>query len=103
MSWIHIDDWAKLIDWLLQRDDISGAINATAPDPVTNETFSRAIAEALRRPNWFRVPPLALRAAVGEIAGTLLTGQRVLPKRALDHGFSFDYTVVTEAIRHATR
>jgi len=101
MSWIHIDDWAKLVDWLLQRDDISGAINATAPDPVTNETFARAIADALGRPSWLRVPPIALRAAVGEIAATLLTGQRVLPKRALDHGFSFNYTNITEAIRNA--
>jgi len=74
-----------------------------ARTPVTNEEFSRAIAHALGRPSWLRVPPLALRTLLGsELADTaLLNGQRVVPARALAAGFRFQFGEVNEAVANA--
>jgi uncharacterized protein (TIGR01777 family) len=103
MSWIHVDDWASLFMWAIERRDVAGALNVSAPNPVTNAAFASAVGRVLQRPSWLRVPVAALRIAAGEIAETLLTGQRVIPKRALDHGFSFSHPEVTEAISDVTR
>jgi uncharacterized protein (TIGR01777 family) len=100
ISWIHRDDWLDLIGWIMDRPEASGAINATAPNPVTNEEFSTALGRVLGRPSWLRVPRLALRVVFGELADDLLVGgQRVLPRRALELGFRFKYERVEEAMR----
>jgi len=103
MPWIHVHDWVALVAWTMGNTHISGAINASAPVPVTNEEFSRAIAHALGRPSWLRVPPLALRTLLGsELADTaLLNGQRVVPARALAAGFRFQFGEVNEAVANA--
>jgi uncharacterized protein (TIGR01777 family) len=103
VSWIHHEDWVALMEWTIKQPMLTGGVNATAPAPVTNEVFSRALGSALNRPSSVRVPTLALRIAFGELAGRLLEGQRVVPKRALEHGFRFKYTEITEAMRDATR
>jgi uncharacterized protein (TIGR01777 family) len=100
LSWIHRDDWVRLVDWTISRPDVSGAVNATAPNPVTNAEFSAAVGRALQRPSWFRVPRLALRVLVGEMADDVLVGgQRVVPTRALNGGFTFDHQDVDGALR----
>jgi uncharacterized protein (TIGR01777 family) len=100
VSWIHIDDWLAMIMWALATPLVSGAINVTSPAPVTNAEFSEAYAGVLRRPSWLRVPAFALRLIFGEMAGALLIrGQRVIPRRALDLGFRFEYPTVAEAMR----
>ena len=102
MSWIHRDDWIDLIEWAMDRPQISGPVNATAPHPVTNAEFSAALGRALRRPSRLRVPALAMRLIVGELADVaLLQGQRVLPKRALDAGFQFTYPDLPAALQAA--
>ena len=99
ISWIHIDDWVNLVSWAAANAGVSGAVNATAPTPVTNAEFSRALAHALHRPSWLRVPAFALRGAVGEMADVaLIRGQRVVPKRALALGFRFDHPVIGPAL-----
>jgi uncharacterized protein (TIGR01777 family) len=101
--WIHVRDWVALVAWSLGNTAIDGPINASAPNPVTNEDFSRALADALGRPNWLRVPPFALHLLLGaEMANAvLLNGQRVIPARAVDAGFRFQFADVDEALSDA--
>jgi len=99
VSWIHLDDWTALAVRALQESQVSGTLNATAPNPVTNLEFSRAIGRALQRPSWLPVPRLALRVLLGEIVDVaLFSGQRVLPKRPLDQGFTFRYSDIDAAM-----
>ncbi len=99
LSWIHIDDLASLFLLALDSPQASGAINGTAPAPVTMNELSRAIGSVLRSPSWLRAPAFAVRLALGEAAEPLLGGQRVLPRAAEQLGFSFRYPEVTQALR----
>ena len=102
LSWIDRDDWIALVVWALTNPSVSGAFNATAPEPVTNTAFSKALGSALHRPSWLTVPAFALRALVGEIADAgLINGQRVVPRRAQSLGFVFRYGQIDAALRHA--
>ncbi len=98
MSWIHLDDMVRLIDFLLQRDDLSGPFNATAPRPVSNKQFSQLLAERFGKKAPFTVPAFVLRLAFGEMADLLLFGQNVQPKRLLDSGFEFHYPQLKDAL-----
>jgi hypothetical protein len=99
-SWIHREDWLAVILWALQTPAATGVVNATAPGPVTNAEFSAALGRALRRPSWLAVPAFALRLLVGEVAdAALLTGQRVVPRRTQELGFTFRYPTIAEALR----
>jgi uncharacterized protein len=89
MSWIHIDDLVRAILLALDDPTLTGPYNTTAPEPVTNEAFTRSLARALRRPAVIPVPGLALRAVFGAMAGTLLTGQRAVPSKLAAAGFRF--------------
>ena len=99
MPWIHRADWVALVEWIITTDVSHGAFNGTAPPPVTNAEFSRALGRALRRPAIFPVPGFALRAMVGELADSLLTGQRAVPARAEALGFRFGFPSLDEALR----
>jgi uncharacterized protein (TIGR01777 family) len=98
MSWISRADIVRLILWLAQRDDAEGVFNATAPTPITNAAFTRALGQALRRPALLPAPAPALRLLLGEMAGLLLTGQRVLPARALREHFEFRHPTLPTAL-----
>lgn len=98
MSWIHRDDLIGLMLFLLEHDELSGVFNATAPEPVNNKQFASALGRALHRPALLPMPSLALKLALGELASTLLTGQRVLPKRALAAGFQFSFMQLQPAL-----
>lgn len=100
-SWIHIQDAVGI--YLLAIDRIAGAINATAPAPVRNEEFSRALANALHRPSALPAPALMIKLALGEGATIVLDGQRVLPKRALDEGYSFAFPTLDAALADILR
>jgi NAD dependent epimerase/dehydratase family enzyme len=101
MSWIHIED---LIDAYLHAiDGTTGAINATAPEPVTNAEFTRTLAGVLRRPAMLPVPEFALKAIFGEGATILTEGQRVLPERTLASGYRFRYPELEPALRSLLR
>lgn len=97
MSWIHRSDWIALVMWLITQDH-DGAFNATSPHPVMNETFSAALGRAMRRPSLVPAPAFALRLIAGEMADTLLlSSQRAVPARALEHGFDFNYPTIERA------
>jgi uncharacterized protein (TIGR01777 family) len=98
ISWIHIDDHIALLLAALEDDRFGGALNATAPGPVSNAEFTRTLARTLRRPALLRVPALALRAVYGEMASVLTTGARVLPARALVLGFQFSHPELASAL-----
>jgi len=98
MSWIHRDDHLSLTELLLEQGALSGAFNATAPNPVTNAEFSRCLARLLRRPALLPVPAPLLRLVFGEMAELLLGGQRVLPQRLLGAGFRFRFPQLDQAL-----
>jgi len=103
-SWVALDDWTALVAWVLAPSSVTGALNGTAPEPVTNAHFSKALGRALHRPSWIPVPGFALRLLVGELADAgLINGQRVVPKRALSLGFTFTYPSVDAALAQAVR
>jgi len=101
MSWISLDDLVSLIDFVIAIPAISGAVNAVAPNPLTNAVFTRELAAALHRPAIFPVPAFALKILFGEMSQILLGGQRVVPQAALRAGFQFRFAEVGEALRHA--
>ena len=104
MSWIHIDDEVGLLLWALDNDRVSGIINATAPNPVTNRELSKALGRALHRPAFMPIPKFAVSALRGgELADAVAGGARVLPRRALDLGYEFRHPELDEALRSALR
>jgi NAD dependent epimerase/dehydratase family enzyme len=99
MPWIHVADWIALVTWMLQTPAASGPLNASAPEPVSNGEFAATLGRVLRRPHVLRAPAFALRAALGEMADAVLTGQRVVPARAVAHGFHFVFETLEPALR----
>ena len=98
MPWIHEADEVGAIRFLLEHPRATGAYNLTAPEPVTNRTFSRAVGKALGRPSWLPAPGLALRVALGELGRVLLEGQRAEPARLLAEGFRFRFATLESAL-----
>jgi len=99
-SWIHRDDWTRIVRWAIDNPEIKGPINLTAPSPVTNREFTAALAHALHRPALAPAPAFALRLAFGEMAdAVILSGQRVLPAKATRNGFEFRYPDLGSALR----
>jgi uncharacterized protein len=99
ISWIHRDDWIAMVVWALQAA-IAGPLNLTAPTPVRNADFARALGRVLHRPALMPAPTLAVRLAVGELAdAAILGGQRVLPTVAMERGFAFQHPELEDALR----
>lgn len=96
--WIHRGDWVRLVRWAIDDPRVRGAINATAPAPVTNAAFARTLGRVLKRPAVLPAPAFALRLALGEMADMLLTGQRALPARAEALGFAFEHPQLEAAL-----
>jgi uncharacterized protein (TIGR01777 family) len=98
-QWISL---VRLIDFCIHNNQISGAVNATAPYPVTMDQFGRTIATVLRRRHLVPVPAFALKLLFGEMAILILEGQRVLPQVLLDQDFTFHYSRLEKALRQLT-
>ena len=98
-SWVHLADEVGIILWALEDERVRGPVNATAPEPETNKAFSSALGKVMGRPAWAPVPGFALRIIVGESAELLTTGQRVLPKKAQDLGYQFQFPSLEPALR----
>lgn len=100
MSWVHRDDLIGLILHCLDNESISGAVNGTAPNPVTNRVFTRTLAKTLHRPALFPVPAPVLRLIFADMADELLlASQRVLPEAALNSGYRFRYSELEPALQ----
>jgi len=104
MSWIHLDDLVRLIAHCIVNEGLSGPVNATAPQPLTNTEFTRRLGHTLGRPAWLWVPKAVLRAALGQMADeVLLASQRVLPRKAEASGFRFLYPHADAALQAILR
>ena len=98
-SWVGMDDLVAAYAHVLEGD-LAGAVNATAPNPVTNEQFTKALGSALHRPTVLPVPAFAARTLFGEMGeAMLLGGQRVLPARLVDAGFDFSAPTIDVGTR----
>jgi hypothetical protein len=99
VSWIHVEDEVGILLWALDNERVSGVINATAPNPVTNKALSKALGKALGRPAVLPIPGFTLDLMYGRELGQVLRGgQRVLPRRALDLGYEFRHPELDEAL-----
>jgi uncharacterized protein len=99
VSWVHIEDVVRLVEFAIGAPALRGAVNAVAPVAVTHAQFQTELARTLRRPLWFRIPAAVIRLALGEMAQLLVDGQRVVPSRAVAEGFRFRYDQLGAAIR----
>ncbi|HKE97141.1 MAG TPA: TIGR01777 family oxidoreductase [Povalibacter sp.] len=98
LSWIHVQDVVRLIDHCIERDDLRGAVNATAPAPVTQQEFAEKLSARFGRSIHVRVPQRVLRSMLGEMAQLLVDGQRVVPLKARCAGFEFRYGTLEPAL-----
>ena len=99
VSWVHREDALDLLLFVVEHPTLEGPVNATAPTPVTNAEFAQAMGHALGRPAVMHVPAFMLKAAMGEMAKVALEGQRVLPRRAQEAGFTFRHTELEAALK----
>jgi len=99
MSWVHADDVAALLLFLIESESARGPYNITAPQPATMRDFARSLGKVLHRPAVLPVPGFALKVALGDVADVLLTGQHVVPRRALDAGYEFRFPALEPALR----
>lgn len=99
LSWVHMDDEVGAIEFLLDREDLSGPFNLCAPEPENMTDFVRTLGRVLKRPAWLPVPEFAIKAALGEMGEELiLSGQRVLPKRLQESGYTFRFPKLRKAL-----
>jgi hypothetical protein len=99
MSWIHLEDVARLALFAVENLDLRGPVNAAAPWPVRNADFTRLLARQLHRPGFFRVPAFLLRTAFGDFSHEILDSKRVLPTLACEHGFGFQFPEMEAALK----
>ena len=98
MSWIGLSDWVAAARFLLGRADVSGPVNMTSPNPVSNAEFTSALAAAVHRPAVMTVPVPALKLAVGGVSSDILSSARVMPQRLLAEGFGFQHAGIAGAL-----
>lgn len=103
MSWIHITDMVRAINFMIENDSTSGTFNLTAPNPVSNFDFTQTLAQTLHRFAILPVPAIALKMLMGESSSLLLTGQNIIPKALLDKGFEFAFPSLDKALADVYR
>ncbi len=103
MSWIHIDDVAGIVAFAISHPGLNGPVNICAPEAVSNLTFTKALAKALRRPAIFRVPAFMLKLVFGQGAVVLTGGQAARPDKLQEHGYRFRHPALDEALQHIFR
>lgn len=96
--WVHLEDVVNAYIYALDHSEISGPVNIVSPGIVNNAEFSQCIGKILSRPSWLPVPPTILKFALGEMSDLVLKGQKALPKKLLDNGFSFSYPDAEKAL-----
>lgn len=98
MSWIHLNDWIAIAETMINDQRMTGAYNATAIKPVTNQEFTKTLAKVLSRPACLPLPAFALTTLLGEMSGLVLGSQRVLPQRLVKQGFEFQFSQLDQAL-----
>lgn len=100
ISWIHADDFINLILFVLENDNIKGALNCTTLFPVTNKDFGKILGKVIGRPCYLRVPGFILKLVIGEFSEYLLKGRKVIPEKALKNGFKFKFGKLDKALEN---
>ncbi|MED2753947.1 TIGR01777 family oxidoreductase [Bacillus thuringiensis] len=100
LSWIHIDDVVRMMDFIIHKKEIDGPLNMTAPTPIRMKEFGKTIAAATRKPHWLPVPSFMLHALLGEMSILVLEGQHVLPSKAIKHGYQYTFPAIDHALQN---
>lgn len=100
LSWVHATDAARLILFAIENKDVSGPLNVTSPEPLKMKEAGKTIGEVMNRPHWMPVPAIAMKAALGEMSNLLIRGQRALPEKAQECGYSFEYSSFKSALQN---
>ncbi len=98
MSWIHVDDLVNIFIFALEHENVDGAINAVAPNPVTNAEFTKTLGRVLNRPTIIPIPKLAIQTLFGEMGSILLDSQKVSSQKIENLGYSFKYSQLEKAL-----
>ncbi len=99
MPWIHRDDLVGIILHCIKQADVQGAINGVSPNPVSNQVFTKALGQVLKRPTFFPLPAIIVKLLMGQMGEELLlAGKKILPVKALDSGYKFQYDKLDEAL-----
>jgi len=98
-SWIYIQDLADAIVFLTKHPEISGPVNMCSPNPVRNRDLAKSLGKALHRPSFLSAPGFMVKWVLGEFGSVILQGQRVIPRKLLDHGFVFQYPEIDNALQ----
>ncbi|WP_342471894.1 TIGR01777 family oxidoreductase [Metasolibacillus sp. FSL H7-0170] len=99
LSWIHVNDAARAILYLIETSSLEGPINFTAPHAQRMKSFGKTVGRVLNRPHWLPVPSFALQLALGEKSVLVLEGQHVVPDKLVAAGFTFQFPTLEEALR----
>ena len=100
VSWVHVQDVAKAILHIIQKNQLEGAINVTAPFPLRMNDFGKTISVALHRPHWFPVPSPIMKVVLGKKSSLVLEGQFVTPDKLLANSFEFDFPTLSSALEN---
>jgi len=98
-SWVHIKDLAEASAFLIKHPEIPGPVNICSPNPVKNKNLAKALGRALHRPSFMPAPGFMIKLVLGEFGSVILEGQRVLPRRLLEKGFTFQYPDIDKALQ----
>ena len=98
-SWVHIKDLSEAFAFLVKHQEISGPVNVCAPNPVRNKDLAKALGKVLHRPSFMPAPGFMVKLVLGEFGSVILEGQRVIPRRLLDNGFTFQYPDIDKALQ----
>ena len=98
--WIHIHDLIAVYLFILNNAEISGPVNVVSPENVKMSEFAKTLGRILKRPAIFNVPEFALRILVGEVTSTIVSSQRVIPKKLIEHGFKFKFDKLEDALKN---
>ncbi|MED3538436.1 TIGR01777 family oxidoreductase [Bacillus toyonensis] len=100
LSWIHIDDVVRMIDFIIHKEEINGPLNITAPLPIRMKEFGETMATIMRKPHWLPVPSFMLHALLDEMSILVLKGQHVLPSKAIEHGYQYTFPTIDHALQN---
>jgi uncharacterized protein (TIGR01777 family) len=104
LSWLSLDDMVGITNFVLENEDIEGAVNVVSPNPVTNEEFTKTLGEAIHRPTFLPLPQFAVNLMMGEMGDALLLDSaRAIPKKLEDAGYEFKYPVLKPALENAVK
>lgn len=99
ISWVHVEDAARAILYIIDNDQIEGPVNVTSPNVKRMKQFGKVVGDVLGKPHWLKVPRFALKKALGEQSQLVIEGQYVVPEKLIESGFTFKFASLDQALR----